>query len=304
MADFNSSFFTLGTYDAGTGIFTATADSVAGVNDTTDNEPVGGGQPGDTTFEVGDNLTITGANGGGGQYIGHTGDGFVAQQGGNFFFYSNSAVTQNDELPIDTGDFAVCFAAGTLIATPDGERAVETLKIGDLVMTAEGRTVPVKWLGRQTLSTMFGFPEGRRPVCVSAGALGERLPVRDLRVTATHALLIDGVLVHAGALVNGTTVRRIPKNELGERFVVYHIETENHDIVLAQGAPAETFIDNVTRERFDNYAEYQALYGLAPVAMEELQQPRAMSYRQVPVAIRSRIATAAAALAPAREEVG
>lgn len=303
MAEFTSSFFTPGTYDAGTGIFTATADSTAGVNDTTDNETPGGGQPGDTTFEVGDNLTVTGPQGGGGQYVGHIDDGFLVQQGGNFFLYSNSAHTSGEESAIDTGDLAVCFAAGTLIATPDGERAVETLVIGDLVMTADGRTVPVRWLGKQTLSTVFGFPEGRRPVCISAGALGQGLPVRDLCLTATHALLIDGVLVHAGALVNGTTIRRIPKSELGERFVVYHIETEGHEIVLAQGTPAETFIDNVTREHFDNYAEYETLYGPAPAAMEELQQPRAMSPRQLPAAIKVRIATAAATLAPARDEV-
>ena len=91
--------------------------------------------------------------------------------------------------------------------------------------------------------------------------------------------------------------------ELGERFTVYHIETENHEIVLAEGVPAETFIDNVTRERFDNYAEFEALYGAAPAPMEELPLPRAKSARQVPRAIRERIAAAAALLAPARDEV-
>ncbi|MDQ6436601.1 Hint domain-containing protein [Mesorhizobium sp. LHD-90] len=241
-------------------------------------------------------------------YVGHATpfSGYIAEDtNGEYFLFSN-----DDSIPIGTNlngfaaeDIPLCFLPGTLIATPDGERAVETLAIGDLLLTAEGRTVPVKWLGRQSLSTMFGFPEGRRPVCVSAGALGEGLPVRDLRVTATHALLIDGVLVHAGALVNGTTIRRIPKNELGERFVVYHIETENHEIVLAEGTPAETFIDNVTRERFDNYAEYEALYGPAPAAIEELRQPRAMSHRQVPAAIKTRIATASAELAPAHVRV-
>ena len=158
--------------------------------------------------------------------------------------------------------------------------------------------VPVKWIGRQTLSIRFGMPEGRRPVSIAAGALGNGLPVRDLRVTADHALLTDGVLVHAGALVNGTSIRRIEPAELGESFIVYHIETENHEIVLAEGAPAETFIDNVSRQRFDNYGEFEALYGAAPEPMEELPQPRAMSARQVPRAIRERIATAAAVLVP------
>jgi hypothetical protein len=301
MAEYDSSFYTVGTYDPGTGIFTPTADSVEADHHASDNE--GSGQPGETTFETGDNMTITGGPlSGGGQYVGFSGDGFLVQQGSDYYFFSNTGYTSGEPLEIDTDDpFPVCFGAGTLIATPDGEHAVETLSIGDLVMTADGRSVPVKWIGRQTLSTVFGMPDGRRPVCVSGGALGNDLPLRDLRVTATHALLIDGVLVHAGALVNGTTIRRIPSSELGERFVVYHIETENHEIVLAEGTAAETFIDNVSRERFDNYAEYKALYGSAPAAMEELQQPRAMSSRQVPASIRSRIAMAAAALRRAGE---
>jgi hypothetical protein len=294
MAEFDSSFYTPGTYDAGTGVFTASADSTAVNHTTTDNEPVGGGQPGDTTFEVGDNLAATGGPPtGGGVYVGHINDGFVAEQGGDHYLFSNTAYTTGEEVDVDTGDFAVCFGAGTLIATPDGEREVEALAIGDLVMTAQGDAIPVKWIGRQSLSTLFGMPEGRRPVCIVAGALGDGLPGRDLRVTADHALLIDGMLVHAGALVNGTTIRRMTAAELGERFTVYHIETENHEVVLAEGAATETFIDNVSRRRFDNHAEYEALYGPQPAMMDELPHPRAMSNRQVPHTIRARIATAA-----------
>jgi hypothetical protein len=125
-----------------------------------------------------------------------------------------------------------------------------------------------------------------------AGALGDNLLVRALRLTADHALLIDDVLVHAGDLVNGTTIRRIPPSELGERFVVYHVETENHEVILAEGAPAETFVDNISRWHFDNYAEFEALYGDQSPIME-LDQPRAMSARQVPRAIRERLAAIA-----------
>ncbi|MDQ6432794.1 Hint domain-containing protein [Mesorhizobium sp. LHD-90] len=205
------------------------------------------------------------------------------------------------ESPLNGVSFTVCYLPGTMIGTPSGEASVESLAIGDLVRTVDGRSVPVKWIGRQTLSMRFGMPDGRRPVRIAAGALGEGLPTRDLRLTSTHALLIDGVLVHAGALVNGMTIRRIPDDELGERFVVYHIETENHEIVLAQGTPAESFIDNVSRRWFDNHAEYEALYGAAPIAMEELRQPRAMSSRQVPPSIKARIAVVAGSLLPAHK---
>ncbi len=189
---------------------------------------------------------------------------------------------------------AVCFLAGTLITTPTGPVAVEDLAIGDLVVTVDGRAVSVKWLGRQTLMALFGMPEGRRPVCIAAGALGDNLPNRDLCLTSDHALLIDDglvrALVQAGALVNDSTIRRIPLEELGERLVVFHIETKNHEVILAEGTPAETFVDNVSRRHFDNFAEYEALYGGGSGMIEELPYPRAMSARQVPPSLRARIA--------------
>ena len=263
---------------------------------------------------VGETFTLTGAGGGtipGATYhylgVSATGEPFfdVVDAGVTVeSFLSDTTHPTGSTPPSFTGSPFTCFLAGTRIATPMGEGvAVETLAVGDLVLTAGWSRVPVKWIGRQTLSTKFGVPEGRRPVSIAAGALGKDLPVRDLRVTAAHALLIDGVLVDAGALVNGTSIRRMEPAELGERFTVYHIETENHEIVLAEGVPAETFIDNVARQRFDNYGEFEALYGAAPEPMQELPQPRAASARQVPRAIRERIAAAAAVLAPALDEV-
>jgi hypothetical protein len=76
---------------------------------------------------------------------------------------------------------------------------------------------------------------------------------------------------------------------MGERYTVYHIETEAHEIILANGAPAETFIDNVSRRVFDNFAEIEALYGDVP-EMAELPYPCAMSARQVPGWLRDRFA--------------
>jgi hypothetical protein len=76
---------------------------------------------------------------------------------------------------------------------------------------------------------------------------------------------------------------------MGETYTVYHIETEEHEIILANGAPAETFIDDVSRRAFDNFAEFEALYGDVP-EMDELDYPRAMSARQVPETIRRTLA--------------
>jgi len=182
-------------------------------------------------------------------------------------------------------DYYYCFTAGTLIATPVGDRRVETLTIGDPILTADSRSVAVKWIGRQTVHSRFAPAARLMPVRFSAGSLGPNVPHTDLTVTADHGMLVDGVICHAGALVNGSTVTRVPLSEMGETFTVYHIETEAHEIILANGAPAETFIDNVSRRAFDNFAEFEALYGEVP-EMEELPYPRAMSARQVPALIR------------------
>ncbi|MFV1876282.1 Hint domain-containing protein [Nioella sp.] len=189
----------------------------------------------------------------------------------------------------DAGAYELCFAAGSLITTPNGESTVETLRIGDTILTAEGRAVPVKWIGQQRVLTRFRPAERLGLVRFDAGSLGEDLPHADLTVTADHGMLVDGVICHAGALVNGTTITQVPRAELGETYTVYHIETEAHEIILANGAPAETFIDNVSRRVFDNYAAFEALYGDVP-EMEELDYPRAMSARQVPGRIQQSLA--------------
>lgn len=216
------------------------------------------------------------------------GSGYYVFADGFTSFTTGGTVTSN-AWQAEAPTSLLCFLAETAIATPGGARAVETLAVGDDVVTEGGRKVPVKWIGRQTVSTRFGPAERQMPVRFAAGSLGDGLPHTDLTVTADHGMLVNGVICHAGALVNGTTITRVPLAEMGESFTVYHIETEEHEIILANGAPAETFIDNVSRRVFDNFAEFDALYGDVP-EMVELPYPRAMSARQVPAAIREKLA--------------
>ncbi len=193
-------------------------------------------------------------------------------------------------LDTDTVQITVtCFAKGTGIATHKGETVVEALQIGDRLRTHQGRDVVVKWIGKQRVSPRFAPAERRMPVRFAAGSLGAGLPHRDLTVAADHAILVDGILCNASALVNGTTITRVPLDQMGDTYEVYHIETEAHEIILANGAPAETFIDNISRRVFDNFAEYIALYG-DEREMQELPLPRAQSARQVPAPTRNRLA--------------
>ena len=191
-------------------------------------------------------------------------------------------------LPLVTpGDFAFCFAAGTRITTPAGTEAVEALNPGDLVRTASGKDVPVKWIGRQTLFPRFAKAD-QTFVRVASGALGPAMPDTDLTLTADDGLILDGLVVNAGALVNGTTIAYLPAAELNASETVYHVETEDHDVILANGAPAETFIDYAGRAAYDNHDEYLALYGAERI-ITEMALPRISSSRMVPEEIRNRL---------------
>lgn len=190
---------------------------------------------------------------------------------------------------IITEVFPTCFAPGTGIATPQGPRAVETLAIGDMISTADGRSVPVKWIGRQTLHKRFTPADRLAPVRVTAGALGDGRPHADLVLTADHALILDGLAINASALVNGTTITFDPVAGLPDRVTYYHVETADHEVILANGAPAESYVDYIARAAFDNHAEYLALYG-TDRTITEMPLPRISAARMVPPALRARLA--------------
>jgi hypothetical protein len=181
----------------------------------------------------------------------------------------------------------ICFMPGTMIRTPEGEVPVETLARGDLVLTVDGDAKPVLWLGRQTIVSRFADPLRNWPIRVAAGALADNVPSRDLLLSPDHGLRVADILVHAGALVNDVSIRR--ETRVPERFVYYHVELEDHALILAENTPAETFIDNVERRHFDNWIEHEALYPDGR-PMEELPYPRAKAHRQVPSAIRAELA--------------
>jgi autotransporter passenger strand-loop-strand repeat protein len=179
-----------------------------------------------------------------------------------------------------------CFAPGTLIATPGGAVAVETLRAGDLVLTADRANMPVRWLGVQTVATRFADPLRLLPIRIRAGALGESLPGRDLLLSPGHAVLLENLLVQAGALVNGTSIVR--ETDVPERLRYYHVELDSHALLLAEGVAAESFLDGVEAVAFDN-----ADTRIAREKPAELPYPRIKSHRQVPRALRERLSRAA-----------
>ena len=286
--------------------FTFAVDTVApaitSVTDGTHSPNITPGGPYTLTLTFSENVTAT--PGTTLKLSGSAGDATYVSGSGTktlMFIYSSSAWYQNVQVTgVDTGSLTdgagnpvtgyndtICFTPGTRIATPAGEACVEALRIGDLVTTAEGEAKPVVWIGCQTVSRVFADPLRVLPVRITAGALDENLPARDLLVSPDHALLVDGVLIQAGALVNDSTIRR--EQDVPTIFTYYHVELADHVLLLAEGVPAETFVDNVDRMAFDNWDEHLALYPQGLVVVE-LALPRAKSHRQVPMATRARLA--------------
>jgi Hint domain len=142
-----------------------------------------------------------------------------------------------------------CYAAGTRIATPGGEVPVEALRPGDLVATLDGVARPVRWVGRRRVDcTVHPRPAQVWPVRVAPHAFGQGLPARPLWLSPDHAVFADGLLVPIRCLINGASIRQ----ERVERITYLHVELDQHDILLADGLPAESFLDTGNRDAFAN----------------------------------------------------
>jgi hypothetical protein len=147
----------------------------------------------------------------------------------------------------------VCFAAGTAVLAKHGEIAVETIRPGDQVMTlVDGAYVPrtVKWVGQRDIDlTRHPKREEAAPVRIARGALGDNLPRRDLLLSGDHCLFIDGRLYPAKLLINDMTITR----ELTAKSVsYYHVELEQHAVMVVEGVAAESYLDTGNRAFFSN----------------------------------------------------
>ena len=142
-----------------------------------------------------------------------------------------------------------CFATGTRLLAEGGARAVETLRAGERLATASGRLAAIRWVGFRRLDLRrHASPHDVMPVRVSAGALGEGLPLADLVLSPDHAVMIDGALVPVRYLVNGTSIRQETRGQV----TYWHVELDRHDVVLAEGAACESYLDTGNRGAFEN----------------------------------------------------
>ncbi len=170
---------------------------------------------------------------------------------------------------------APCFAAGTLIATPRGETPVDELQVRDLVTLATGVEAEIGWIGHRRVRGGADLP-----IRISRGALAIGMPRRDLIVSPDHALFLDGALVPAGLLANGRTIRR---DYSASRMTYYHVELDGHGVLLAEGVPAEGYLDTGSRQHFSNCRSDRAPIDAArfdPCAEIVLGGPRLQAIRE------------------------
>jgi autotransporter-associated beta strand protein len=151
-----------------------------------------------------------------------------------------------------------CYCRGTLIRTADGDRAIESLGIGDLVTTTAGTALPLKWVGRRSYSDWLAVGnEDIQPILFKAGSIADGIPARDLYVSPEHAMLLDGMLVPAHCLVNGVSIVKMSGLDEVDYF---HLEFDRHVVIFAEDAMAESFVDDESRMLFHNADEYRRLY--------------------------------------------
>lgn len=175
-------------------------------------------------------------------------------------YYVQAGGRRDDVGGIETGNLvlnavpAPCYVTGTAIrALVDGagvDVAVENLRIGDLAITAAGAHRPIRWIGHRMVDcSRHAEPHSVQPIRIAAGAFGESRPLRDLTVSPGHAICFDmlgEVLIPAVALVNGSTITQ----QDVETVTYWHIELDSHDVLLAEGQAAESYLDMGNRGFF------------------------------------------------------
>ncbi|MBY8976220.1 Hint domain-containing protein [Rhodobacteraceae bacterium NNCM2] len=186
----------------------------------------------------------------------------------------------------------VCFTRGTEIETPGGRRPIEGLSVGDEVLRSDGQPITIRWIGSRKLDkATLAMRPGLRPICISAGALGENLPERDLMVSPQHRMLVRNwraelmfgepeVLVSAKALVNDHDIRPVSD---GDEVEYFHMLFDQHEIILAEGAETESFhpgdaawtaLEQAARDEIVELfpqLETEGLAGLGPTARPVLR---------------------------------
>ena len=180
----------------------------------------------------------------------------------------NVAYDPGGDLVLEDDDVFPCFASGTLILTEGGELAIETLAVGDKVVTRDNGAKLIRWMGsRKVAAAGLARTPKLRPIRIRAGALGANTPSSDLIVSPQHRILVrskiarkmfgaDEVLVAAKQLV---VLDGIDVAEDMESVEYFHILFDRHEVVFSNGAETESL-----------YTGPEALKAVGKAAQDEI----------------------------------
>ncbi|MFT8803389.1 MAG: Hint domain-containing protein [Gluconobacter cerinus] len=169
---------------------------------------------------------------------------------------SSSLSTNPLQITYSNGNtyIGACFLSGSMISTPDGDVAVEDIKLGDEVIAFDwksGQDIvrPVVWVGKTHVNVRHGVPDDMSgyPIRILKDAISAGVPYKDMLITAEHSLFFDGKFVPARMLVNG---RSIFYDKSITSYDYYHVETEQHSVITADGMLTESYLDTGNRHTF------------------------------------------------------
>jgi len=187
--------------------------------------------------------------------------------------------------PLAGIDDALCFAKGTLILTTSGEKLVEDLQVGDLVLTADNGPKPIRWIGTNKFSKSFlAQKEALRPIRIAAGALGTRLPTSDLIVSPQHRILVRSAIAQKMFGTNEVLVAAKQLLQLGGVDIAYDIDEvqythfmfDQHEVVISNGAQTESLFTGPVALKSVNELARAEILAIFPELADE-------DYKAVPV---------------------
>lgn len=239
----------------------------------------GGSETGGDTLQLGSLANLTQA----------VKDTFVDDGSGSY----SGSVTLDDGTILNFSEIEniICFTPGTRIATPHGARPIETLKVGDMIVTRDHGLQPIRWIEARTVPAVDRYA----PVRVRPGVVTGL--ERDILVSPQHRMMFQGcraellfgeseVLVAATHLIDGVDVTQ----DAGGEVTYIHMLFDTHEVIYAEGAATESFhpgdmgmtavSDEAREELFAIFPELRSnVNGYGPTARRCLKQHEAKLIR-------------------------
>ena len=223
------------------------------------------------TFDTGLTIEING------DYTSEDNSLYQQTSDGNLYI---SATSQNS---LGNTASLVCFLPGSLISTPHGTKAVEEVSVGDeIIAYVDGVATPrrVTWTGQAHCNVRAHLPddEAGYPVRILKDAISDGVPFKDMLITAEHCLFFDGKFVPARMLVNG---RSIYFDKSITSYDYYHIETEAHSVIMADGMLTESYLDTGNRNTFSHKGNVVSIGSSRNLSWDDASAPLTVSRETV-----------------------